>query len=124
MMCKNSAKFEKGMAICMSKTDEDSNRTLHPYLSQIDVWALSVGSAIGWGSFVMPGTTFLPVAGPLGTALGIGLGMFVMLIIAINYNYLINLYPDYIHCIFTHYSQQFQNYEKEGGRTFPTTQHG
>ena len=36
------------MAICMKKITDDSDRTLHPYLSPVDVWALSVGSAIGW----------------------------------------------------------------------------
>ena len=59
----------------------------------IGAWALAFGCAVGWGSFVMPGNTFLPIAGPVGTALGIGLGALVMLIIAKNYHYLINLYP-------------------------------
>ena len=40
-------------------------------LSTFAVWGLSFGYAVGWGAFVMPGTTFLPAAGPLGTALGI-----------------------------------------------------
>jgi len=48
---------------------------------------------VGWGAFVMPGTTFLPVAGPVGTALGIGLGALVMLILSANYHYLMNRYP-------------------------------
>ncbi|MBR1741895.1 MAG: amino acid permease, partial [Lachnospiraceae bacterium] len=48
----------------------------------------------GWGSFVMPGTTFLPKAGPLGTALGIFAGAVVMFIIGMNYHYLMNKYPD------------------------------
>ncbi len=42
----------------------------------------------------MPGTTFLPIAGPVGTALGIGIGALVMLILAKNYHYLVNCYPD------------------------------
>ena len=64
------------------------------YLSTLGAWALAFGCSVGWGSFVMPGTTFLPIAGPVGTALGIALGAIVMLIIAKNYHYLINLYPD------------------------------
>ena len=64
------------------------------YLSPISVWALSFGCAVGWGAFVMPGTTFLPKAGPLGTALGIGIGAVIMLIIGMNYHYLMNKYPD------------------------------
>ncbi|HAM16778.1 MAG TPA: hypothetical protein DCP91_13190, partial [Eggerthellaceae bacterium] len=57
-------------------------------------WALAFGSSIGWGSFVMPGTTFLPVAGPLGSALGIAVGAAVMLVVGVSYHFLINHYPD------------------------------
>ena len=67
---------------------------LEYYLNPIHVWALSFGCAVGWGAFVMPGTTFLPSAGPLGTMIGIFAGAFVMLIIGINYHYLMNKYPD------------------------------
>ncbi len=67
---------------------------LEHYLNPIHVWALSFGCAVGWGAFVMPGTTFLPSAGPLGTLIGLLAGAFVMLIIGINYHYLMNKYPD------------------------------
>ena len=67
---------------------------LEYYLNPIHVWALSFGCAVGWGAFVMPGTTFLPSAGPFGTMIGIFAGAFVMLIIGINYHYLMNKYPD------------------------------
>ena len=40
---------------------------LKPYLTTWGAIALSFGCAVGWGAFVMPGTAFLPVAGPLGT---------------------------------------------------------
>lgn len=42
----------------------------------------------------MPGTTFLPGAGPVGTTFGMILGAVVMLIIGMNYHYLMNKYPD------------------------------
>ena len=64
------------------------------YLSPLSVWALSFGCAVGWGAFVMPGTTFLPDAGPVGTAIGIIIGAVVMFIIGMNYCYLMNKYPD------------------------------
>ncbi len=67
---------------------------LKPYLSPLNVWALSFGCAVGWGAFVMPGTTFLPIAGPLGTVLGMAIGGIVMLIIGFNYHFMINHYPD------------------------------
>ena len=64
------------------------------YLGILGAWALSFGCSVGWGSFVMPGTTFLPIAGPVGTAVGLGLGGLVMLILALNFHYLMNRYPD------------------------------
>ncbi len=66
----------------------DSGRPLDRYLSAYDVWAMSFGCMVGWGVFAMPGTTFLPVAGPLGTALSMIIGMAVMLVIANNLSYL------------------------------------
>ncbi len=73
---------------------EENNNSLKKYLSPLGVWALSFGCSVGWGAFVMPGTTFLPVAGPLGTALGISVGAVIMLIIGRNYCFLMNRYPD------------------------------
>ncbi|MBQ7516135.1 MAG: amino acid permease [Schwartzia sp.] len=64
------------------------------HLSALKAWALSLGCAVGWGAFVMPGSTFLPVAGPWGTTLGIVLGTLLMLVIARNYHYMIQRYPD------------------------------
>ncbi|MBE7004493.1 MAG: amino acid permease [Ruminococcaceae bacterium] len=64
------------------------------HLSTLEVWALSIGCAVGWGAFVMPGTTFLPIAGPAGTALGMAIGALVMLVIGVNYHFLMNKYPD------------------------------
>ena len=39
------------------------------YLSPIDVWAMAFGCMIGWGAFVMPGTTFLLIAGLAGSVI-------------------------------------------------------
>ena len=72
----------------------EKQKELKQYLSPLAVWALSFGCAVGWGAFVMPGTTFLPIAGPLGTVLGILAGGLIMLIIGICYHYMINHYPD------------------------------
>ena len=58
------------------------------YLSPVDVWAMSFGCMVGWGVFAMPGTTFLPVAGPAGTLIAMIIGMVIMLIIAGNLTYL------------------------------------
>ena len=47
----------------------------------ISIWALSFGGVIGWGCFVMPGTTFLPDAGPIGALTGLILASAAALII-------------------------------------------
>lgn len=78
----------------MENTENKGESGLGRYLSPLAVWALSFGCAVGWGAFVMPGTTFLPAAGSLGTAIGITVGAAVMLIIGMNYHYLMNKYPD------------------------------
>ena len=67
---------------------------LEKSISPVAAWGLSFGCAVGWGAFVMPGTTFLPLAGPMGTALGLLIGGMVMLVIAANYHYMICRYPD------------------------------
>ena len=61
-----------------------------PYLSMAGAWALAFGCAVGWGAFVIPGNTFLPIAGPVGTAIGIGIGAVIMLLLALNYHFLMN----------------------------------
>jgi len=73
----------------------ETNQTNHleRRLSPINVWALAFGCIIGWGAFVMPGNTFLPAAGPLGTAIAMLIAGLVMIIIAYNYNYMINIHP-------------------------------
>ncbi len=77
----------------MTQTAATHDASLKRYLSPLAVWALALGSAVGWGSFVMPGNTFLPLAGPMGTAIGLVLGAVIMLVVGVNYHYLMNRYP-------------------------------
>ena len=65
---------------------QGEKHNLGAYLSPLAVVALSFGYAVGWGSFVMPGTTFLPDAGPVGTIVGILLGAAAMAVFAFNYH--------------------------------------
>ena len=80
--------------IAMNKLSNRSNvSSLSPYLSPISAWALAFGCSVGWGAFVMPATTFLPIAGPIGSLLGLIIGAGVMLIIGINYSSLMRRNP-------------------------------
>ena len=62
-------------------------------LTPLAAWALAFGCAVGWDALVMPGSTFLPKAGPLGTLLGVLLGGLVMGVVAWNYHVMINRHP-------------------------------
>ena len=68
-------------------------RKMARYLLPIDVWAIAFGCAVGWGAFVMPGTTFLPIAGPAGTLEAMLLGTALMLVIGYNYAWLMKNRP-------------------------------
>ena len=72
---------------------EAGPKRLLPYLSALGAWALAFGCSVGWGSFVMPGNTFLPIAGPIGTTVGLVLGGALLLVLGVNYHYLMNRYP-------------------------------
>ena len=83
-----------------------SESGLQPYLSPLAVWALSVGSAIGWGSLVVTSSAYLSQAGPMGSVGGLLIGFVMMLMVANHYHYLGNRYPgtgglyNYIKCVF------------------------
>ncbi|MDO4807969.1 MAG: amino acid permease [Coriobacteriales bacterium] len=66
----------------------------HRTLSTVNAWALSFGCIIGWGAFMMPGSTMLPMAGPVGTIVALTLGGLAMVVIAWNIQYMTNRYPD------------------------------
>ena len=63
------------------------------YLFPVDAWAMSFGCIVGWGAFVMPGTTFLPLAGPAGTLAAMILSTALMLVIGYNYAWLMRRRP-------------------------------
>ena len=74
----------------MEGTPQGQSQVLDRYLSPIDVWAMAFGCMVGWGVFAMPGTTFLPVAGPSGTLIALLIGMLIMLIIGNNFSFLMS----------------------------------
>ena len=74
--------------------DEQTNvKGLDRYLSSIDVWAMAFGCMVGWGAFVMPGTTFLPIAGPAGTIIAMVIGAAVMLVIGTSMSWFMKRSP-------------------------------
>ena len=75
----------------MKTGDANRTTTLKRHLSMFAVWGLSFGYAVGWGAFVMPGATFLPDAGPLGTVIGISVGALAMVAIGWSYHKMTNI---------------------------------
>lgn len=73
----------------MSENNGKFKKAMRP----IDVWGLALGAIIGWGCFVLPGSAFLPKAGPLGTAIGMMIGALLIIVIALSYGYLIRKFP-------------------------------
>ena len=71
----------------------ENQKALDRYLSPLDVWTMSFGVMVGWGAFVMPGTSFLPVAGPLGSVIAMAIGTIIVLIIARNISFLMQRTP-------------------------------
>ena len=63
------------------------------HLSSFSAWAVAFGCAVGWDAVVMPWTSFLPKAGPIGSLLGLIAGGLVMTVIAWNFHYMINHRP-------------------------------
>ena len=70
-----------------------NNRSLSRRLSPVNVLSLALGCIIGWGAFVMPGNTFLPKAGTAGTAIAMAAATVIMIVIAVNYHFMITKYP-------------------------------
>ena len=77
-----------------ARMDHSSNRKLTPALSKFNVWAFALGTAVGWGSLVVTSNSYLGQSGPWGSVLGLLLGTVVMLVIARNYSYLLEIYPE------------------------------
>src|SRR5699024_10630315 len=64
------------------------NKTMKPHW----IWAIALGSAIGWGAFVQP-FSWMKTAGPMGVITGFIIGALLMMLIAVSYGFLIKSFP-------------------------------
>ncbi|MBE6997339.1 MAG: amino acid permease, partial [Ruminococcaceae bacterium] len=74
----------------------ENNRSatgLRPAFSPLGIWAFSIGTSIGWGSFIVTCNTYLQKSGLLGTVFGLLIGMAVILVITWNLQYMIRQSP-------------------------------
>lgn len=63
-------------------------------LSKIDVFSIVLGSIIGWGSFMLPGSKFLIEAGVINTTIGLFLGALFIIIIQSSYHTMLKNHHD------------------------------
>lgn len=59
-------------------------------LRRRDVFAIVLGSIIGWGSFMLPGNKFLIESGVINTAIGLFIGAFFIIIIESSYRVMLD----------------------------------
>ena len=67
---------------------------LQSSFSPLGMWAFSIGTSIGWGSFIVTCNVYLQKAGILGTTLGLLIGMAVISVITWNLQYMIRTLPN------------------------------
>ena len=60
----------------------------------LGVWAFSIGTSIGWGSFIVTCSAYLQKSGVLGTVFGLLIGMAVIFVITWNLQYMIRSAPN------------------------------
>lgn len=78
----------------MSSSDASNASTdrLSKNLKPHWVWAIALGSAVGWGAFVLP-SDWMDTAGPVGAMLGLAIGGALMIIVGMSYGFLARIFP-------------------------------
>lgn len=74
-------------------TNSQPSQRLEKTLKPSQVWALALGSIVGWGCFVLPGDSFLPNSGPLATLIAFAVGALLLCFVAVVYSYMIEYAP-------------------------------
>ena len=78
----------------MTDGKETRSSGLRAGFTPLGIWAFSIGTSIGWGSFIVTCNTYLLKSGILGTAFGLLAGMAVILVITWNLQYMIQKSPN------------------------------
>ena len=73
---------------------DNTRSKMRSNFSPLGIWAFSIGTSIGWGSFIVTCSAYLQKAGILGTIFGLLIGLAVILVITWNLQYMITNAPD------------------------------
>ncbi|MFD1205271.1 MULTISPECIES: APC family permease [Sporosarcina] len=76
----------------MDRTDVVRRRKLQKTLKPSWVFAIALGSSVGWGAFILPGD-WIKDSGPLGAIIGLLIGALLMMVIASSYGVMIKKFP-------------------------------
>lgn len=77
----------------MDTTDaNEQRRKLSKSLKPSWVFAIALGSSVGWGAFILPGD-WIGQSGPFGAMIGLLIGAIIMMIIASSYGVMIKKFP-------------------------------
>ncbi|SIT84552.1 APC family permease [Edaphobacillus lindanitolerans] len=74
------------------KGTKPRRRKLEKSLKPSWVFAIALGSSVGWGAFILPGD-WIRDAGPAGAMLGLFFGALIMMVIASSYGVMIKEHP-------------------------------
>ena len=78
----------------MHEATKQTPSGLRPGFTPLGMWAFSIGTSIGWGSFIVTCNTYLLKSGILGTIFGLLAGAAVIFVITWNLQYMIRSSPD------------------------------
>ena len=71
----------------------EERATLEKSLNPANIWAVALGSIIGWGCFIQSPNWMVKAGGPLPLVIGFLLGGALMLVVGMSYAYMIAKYP-------------------------------
>lgn len=73
----------------MAEQRTELNKTLNP----ANIWAVALGSIIGWGAFIQSPNWMVKAGGPLPLVVGFILGGLLMIVVGMSYAYMIAKFP-------------------------------
>ena len=71
----------------------EQRATLERSLNPANIWAVALGSIIGWGCFIQSPNWMVKAGGPLPLTVGFILGGLLMIVVGMSYAYMIAKYP-------------------------------
>ena len=75
------------------RKQQNHRTTLEKTLNPANIWAIALGSIIGWGAFIQSPNWMIKAGGPLPLVIGFIIGGLLMIVVGRSYAYMIAKYP-------------------------------